>query len=96
MGIYDQRRICLDCIVLLAKLYSIVLIVSYWMGCIVSNGLYSIDCIVAGNTGFYALAGYWMYGTDRTDEPDGTLMGQGWDGWTDVSRRRNGSATIGS
>ena len=29
------------------------------------------------------------------DGLDGTLVGQGWDGGTDISRRRNGSVTVG-
>ena len=33
------------------------------------------------------------YCLNRTD---GTLVGRAWDGGTDVSRRRNGSATIAS
>ena len=36
--------------------------------------------------GMRKLACYWL---------DGMGMGRGWDGGTDVSRRRNGSATIG-
>ena len=38
---------------------------------------YRIGWIVSGNTGFYALAGYWLDGTDGLD---GTLVGWGWDG----------------
>ena len=44
-----------------------------------------MDCIVSagsGNNAFYALAGYWLDGTDRTDGQDGELVGQGWDGPT--------------
>ena len=33
----------------------------------------------SGNTGFYALAGYWMDGTDGTDVLDGALVGRVWD-----------------
>ena len=36
---------------------------------------------------------YWLYGTDALD---GTLVRQGWDGGTDVSRRWNRRATIGT
>ena len=36
---------------------------------------------------------YWL---DGTDVMDGTLVGRGWYGGTDVSRRWNGSATIGT
>ena len=79
MGISDQRIQWLDCIVLLAILYSIGLIILYWLGCIVLAGLYSIDFFVAVNTGFYALACYWLDGTDRTNGPDGILKGRGWD-----------------
>ena len=39
------------------------------------------------------LACYWLDGTDGTD---GTGVGQGWDGRTDVRRSRNGSAAIES
>ena len=42
-------------------------------------GLYCIGWIISGNTGFYALAGYWLDGTDGLD---GTLVGRGWDGPT--------------
>ena len=47
---------------------------SYRIGWIV---LYCINWIVSGNTGFYALAGYWL---DGTYGMDGALVGQGWDG----------------
>ena len=46
------------------------------------TGSYHIGWIVSGNTGFYALAGYWLNGTDGTDGLDGTLVGRGWDGPT--------------
>ena len=36
---------------------------------------------------------YWMYVMYGLD---GTLVVRGWDVWTDISRRQNGSATIGS
>ena len=48
---------------------------------------------------FYALADmkklacYWLNGKNR---PDGTGMGRGWYGGTDVIRRQNRSTTIGS
>ena len=71
----------------MAGLYRIVgwigWIVSYRrLDCIVSDAL---DCIVSagsGNTDFYALSGYWWYGTDGTDGLDGTLVGWRWDGQT--------------
>ena len=47
-----------------------------WLYCI---GLlarsYRIGWIVSGNTGVYALAGYWMDGTDGTDGLDETGVG---------------------
>ena len=51
-----------------------------------------------GETGFLCAGWYEeislpMFGWDG---PDGTGVGRGWDGGTDVSRRRNESATIGS
>ena len=50
------------------------------MGCIgLSDGLYRIGWIISGNTGFYALAGYWLDGTDGLDRK---LSGRGWDGPT--------------
>ena len=49
---------------------------------IVSAGLDRIVLAGSGNTGFYALAGYWMDGTDGTDVLDGALVVQGWDGPT--------------
>ena len=49
----------------------------------------------SGNTGFYALAGYWLDGTDGTDGTDGALMGRGVVRM-DVRTRRNGSTTMGS
>ena len=55
-------------------------IVSYRMDRIVSAGSYRISWIVSGNTGFNALAGYWLDGTDGMDGKDGTLVGRGWDG----------------
>ena len=57
-------------------------IILYWMGHIVSAGSYFIGWIVSGNTGFYALAGYWMDLTERTDGLDGALVGRKWDGTT--------------
>ena len=47
---------------------------------IVSAGLDSIVLAGSGNTGFYALAGYCMDGTDGMDGLYGALVGQGWDG----------------
>ena len=40
------------------------IVLAYWMDRIVSDGSYSIIWIVFGNTGFYALAGYWIDGTN--------------------------------
>ena len=58
-------------------------IISYHrLDCIGWIGSYRIDWIVSGNTGFYALAGYWLDGTDGTDGMDGALVGRGWDGPT--------------
>ena len=54
------------------------ILLSYRPDRIVSAGLYCIGWIVTGNTGFYALAGYWLYGTDGTDGIYGTLVGRGW------------------
>ena len=45
-----------------------------------SAGLYRIGWIVSGNTGFYALADYWLDGTHGLDELDGTLVGRRWYG----------------
>ena len=73
---------------MLAGLYWLIgWIVRHWLDCIVSTGLYRIGwivsyrigCIVSGNTGFYALAGYWLDGTDGTDGLGGTLVRRGWD-----------------
>ena len=55
----------LDRIVQLARQYSI-----GWFGS------YCIGWIVSGNTGFYALSGYWL---DGTDGMDGALVGRGWE-----------------
>ena len=55
-------------------------IVLYRIGWIVSY--HRLDRIVSagsGNTGFYALAGYWLDGTDGLD---GALVGRGCDGRT--------------
>ena len=93
MSLSDQRRRWLDCIVLLAGSYCIGLIILYWLDCIVLAGLYSIDCFLAVNTGFYALACYWMYGTDRTDGLDGTFEGRGWDGPA-LAGARTGAPTL--
>ena len=51
------------------------IVLAYRLDRIVLDGLYSIGWIVSGNTGFYALAGYWL---DETNGMDGTLMGRGW------------------
>ena len=39
--------------------------------CIVWIGLYRMGWLVSGNTGFYALAGYWLDGMDGMDGTDG-------------------------
>ena len=52
---------------------------SYHIGWI---GSYRIGWIVSGNTGFYALDGYWLDGADGTDGADGALVGRWWDGPT--------------
>ena len=57
-------------------------IVLYQLDRIVSDGIYRIGWIVSGNTGFYALAVYWLKRMDGTDGLDGTLVGRGWDGPT--------------
>ena len=44
----------------------------FWLDRIVSAG--------SGNTGFYALDVYWLYGKDGTDGIYGTLVGRGWYG----------------
>ena len=49
---------------------------------IVSSVLDRIVSAGSGNTGFYALAGYWLDGTDGTDGLDEALVGRGWDGPT--------------
>ena len=69
----------LDHIVSSAGLYRIVRwIVSYpQLDRIVSDELDRIVSAGSGNTGFYALAGYWLDGTDGLD---GVLVGRGWDG----------------
>ena len=41
------------------------------------SGLDRIVSSGSGNTGFYALAGYWLDGTDGLD---GALVGRRWDG----------------
>ena len=50
---------------------------SYHIGWI---GSYHIVSAGSGNTGFYALAGYCLDGTDGTDGLDGAFVGRGWDG----------------
>ena len=55
------------------------IVLSYWLDHIVSAGSNHIGWIVSGSTGFYALAGYWLDGTDGLDY---TLVGRGWDGPT--------------
>ena len=52
-------------------------IILYWLDRIISAGSYCIGWIVSVNTGFYALAGYYLDGTDGTDGLDGTLVGRG-------------------
>ena len=60
--------------VTLAGLYWIMdWIILYRMDSIVLAGLYRIGWIVSGNTGFYALSGYCLYGA---------LVVRGWDGPT--------------
>ena len=54
----------------------------YRLDCIVSAGSYCIDCILLEKTGFYALSGSWLDGTDGMDGLDGTLVGREWDGLT--------------
>ena len=49
---------------------------------IVSAVLDRILSAGSGNTGFNALAGYWLDGMDGTDGLDGVLVGQEWDGRT--------------
>ena len=49
---------------------------------IVSAGLDHIVSAGSGNTGFYALAGYWLDETDGKDGLDGALVGRGCDGPT--------------
>ena len=65
-------------------------VLPYWLDCIISAGLYRIGWIVSGNTGFHALAGYWM---DWTHGLDGTLVGRGWDGPT-LARPRTGAPPL--
>ena len=62
-------------------------IVLYWLDGIVSSKSYHIIWILSGDTGFYALADLLLAGWDV----GGTGVG-----WAEVSRRRDGSATIGS
>ena len=71
----------LDHIVSSAGLYCILRwIVSYrQLDRIVSDGLDRIVSAGSGNTGFYALAGYCLDGTDGLA---GALVGWGWDGPT--------------
>ena len=56
------------------------IVLAYRLDLIVSAGSYCIGWIVSGNTGFYALAGYWLDWTDGTDGLDGALVGREWDG----------------
>ena len=66
--------------IILYQMDRIVLDVSYRICWIV---LYRFDRIISagpGNTVFYALAGYWLDGTDGTDGLDGKLVVRGWDG----------------
>ena len=55
---------------------------SYRIGWVILDGLYRIRWIVSVKTGFYAMDGYWLDGTDGTDGLDGTLVGRWWDGPT--------------
>ena len=58
-------------------------IVSYcWLDRIILAGLDGIVSAGSGNTGFYALDGYWLDGADGTDGTDGVLVGRRWDGRT--------------
>ena len=65
-----------------------------------SSGLYRYQYWVClEKLAFYALAGMSKlacYCMDGTDVPGGTGVVLGWYGVTDISRRQNGSATIGS
>ena len=54
-------------------------IVSHRLDRIVSSGLDHIVSAGSVNTSFYALAGYWLDGTDGLDV---ALVGRGWDGTT--------------
>ena len=55
------------------------IVLTYRLDRTLSAGSYRIGWIVSGNTGFYALDGYWMDGTDRLN---GALAGRGWGGPT--------------
>ena len=57
-------------------------VLAYWMDCIVLYGSYCIGWIVSENTGFYVLSGYFLDETDGTDGIDGALVVWGWDGPT--------------
>ena len=68
--------------IVLAGLYCIGWIISYRLDRNVSAGSYCIVWIKSGNSGFYALTGYWLDGTDGMDGLDGMLVVQGWYGPT--------------
>ena len=65
-------------------LYRIVswIVLYFWLDLILSAGLDRIVSDGSGNTGFYALAGYWLDDTDGTDGLDGALVVREWEGWT--------------
>ena len=71
----------LDHIVSSAGFYCIVgWILSYrWLDRIILAGLDRILPAGSRNNSFYALAGYWLDGTDGTGVLDGALVGWGWD-----------------
>ena len=73
MGLSDQRRRCLDCIVLLAGLYHIGWIILYRLDSIVSSVFCELDCI---RKHCILCAGWLLDGWDVWD---------GWTGW-DVGR----------
>ena len=74
----------LDHILSSSGLYRIVgwIVLYCRLDCIVSAGLDRIVSAGSGNTSFYALDSYWLYGTDGKNGLDGALVGQGWDGRT--------------
>ena len=80
----------MDFIGLSDRSYRIGWIVLYRLNRIVLAGLYCIGWIISGSTGFYALAGYWLDGTDGLD---GMLVRRGWDGPT-LAGARTGALTL--